>query len=58
MPIFLRAGTKTGVIDKTILLADGEQTVELGDTVEWVVVNAGGHGFYRVRYGAGPFRLR
>ena len=28
-----------------------EQRVELGDDVEWAVVNAGGHGFYRVRYG-------
>ncbi len=55
VPIFLRAGTKTGVIEKTILLADGEQSVELGDTVEWAVVNAGGHGFYRVRYGADLF---
>jgi len=55
VPIFLRAGTKTGVIEKTILLADGEQTVELGDPVEWAVVNAGGHGFYRVRYGADLF---
>ena len=55
VPIFLRAGTKTGVIEKTILLADGEQTVELDNTVEWVVVNAGGHGFYRVRYGADLF---
>ena len=26
VPIFLRAGTKTGVIEKTILLADGEQS--------------------------------
>ena len=55
VPIFLRAGTKTGVIEKTILLADGEQSVELGDPVEWAVVNAGGHGFYRVRYGADLF---
>jgi puromycin-sensitive aminopeptidase len=55
VPIFLRAGTKTGVIEKTILLADGEQSVELGDPVEWAVVNAGGHGFYCVRYGADLF---
>jgi len=55
VPIFLRAGTRTGVIEKTILLADGEQSVELGDPVEWAVVNAGGHGFYRVRYGADLF---
>ena len=51
VPIFLRVGTNTGVIEKTILLADREQTVELGDSVDWAVVNAGGHGFYRVRYG-------
>ena len=55
VPIFLRAGTRTDVIEKTILLADGEQSVELGDPVEWAVVNAGGHGFYRVRYGADLF---
>jgi puromycin-sensitive aminopeptidase len=55
VPIFLRAGTKTGVVEKTILLADREQTVELGDSLDWAVVNAGGHGFYRVRYGAELF---
>ncbi len=50
VPIFLRAGTKSGVINKTILLADREQHIELDDAVDWAVVNAGGHGFYRVRY--------
>ena len=33
VPIFLRAGTKTGVIEKTILLADGEQTSSLA--IRW-----------------------
>jgi puromycin-sensitive aminopeptidase len=51
-PIFLRACTKSGVVTKTILLTDKEQRVELADELDWVVVNAGGHGFYRVRYGA------
>lgn len=51
-PIFLRAGGKSAVTEKTILLTDPEQIVELDDSPEWVVVNAGGHGFYRVRYGS------
>jgi puromycin-sensitive aminopeptidase len=49
VPILLRAKTKTGMIDKIILLTDRELRVEGGE-YEWVVVNAGGHGFYRVRY--------
>jgi puromycin-sensitive aminopeptidase len=49
VPIFLRAGTKSGDVHKTLLLTDRELRVELPDT-DWVVVNAGGHGFYRVRY--------
>ena len=40
---------------KPFCSTDGEQSVELGDAVEWAVVNAGGHGFYRVRYGADLF---
>ena len=52
VPIFLRAGGKSGVVEKTILMTDREQVVELADDAEWVVVNAGGHGFYRVRYGS------
>jgi len=50
VPIFLRAGTKAGVVDRTVLLTDQEQRIELADDVDWAVVNAGGHGFYRVRY--------
>ena len=49
VPILLRAKTKGGMIDKIILLTDRELRVEGGE-YEWVVVNAGGHGFYRVRY--------
>jgi puromycin-sensitive aminopeptidase len=50
VPIFLRAGTKAGVVEKNILLTEREQHIDLEDPVDWVVVNAGGHGFYRVRY--------
>jgi puromycin-sensitive aminopeptidase len=49
-PIFLRAGSKSGVVNKTLLLTEREQHVELDEVADWVVVNAGGHGFYRVRY--------
>lgn len=50
VPIFLRAGTKSGVVDKTILLSEKSQRVELDEPAQWLAVNAGAHGFYRVRY--------
>ncbi|MSP39941.1 MAG: M1 family peptidase [Deltaproteobacteria bacterium] len=49
-PIFLRVGTKSGVKTQTLLLTDQEQRVSFADDIEWAVVNAGAHGFYRVRY--------
>jgi puromycin-sensitive aminopeptidase len=49
-PIFLRVGTKSGVVEKVLLLTEGQQRVDLGAEVDWAVVNAGAHGFYRVRY--------
>jgi len=52
VPIFLRLGTKSGVVNKTLLLTDKEQRVDFSDDIDWAVVNAGGHGFYRVRYSA------
>jgi puromycin-sensitive aminopeptidase len=52
-PIFLRAGTKSGTVEKTLLLTEREQRMEFDEAPEWVVANAGGHGFYRVRYGSG-----
>jgi puromycin-sensitive aminopeptidase len=51
VPIFLRAGGNSGVVEKILLMTDREQIVELADDTDWAVVNAGGHGFYRVRYG-------
>ena len=50
MPIFLRAGTKQGTVNKTVLLTDQELRIQLPEDFDWVVANAGGHGFYRVRY--------
>ena len=50
VPIFLRAQTQSGAVSQTVLLTDPEQRVDFGAPVEWIVVNAGGHGFYRARY--------
>lgn len=50
VPIFLRVGTPAGVVNETLLMTDQEQRVEFSDDIDWAVVNAGGHGFYRVRY--------
>jgi puromycin-sensitive aminopeptidase len=52
VPIFLRVGTKSGVATQTLLLTDKEQRISFADDIEWAVVNAGTHGFYRVRYSA------
>ncbi len=51
VPVFVRAGTKGAVVQKTLLLTDRELRLAFSDDIEWAVVNAGGHGFYRVRYG-------
>src|SRR5262245_35536008 len=50
VPIFLRLGTKSGTAEQRVLLTDQQQRVPLAEGVESVIVNAGGHGFYRVRY--------
>jgi puromycin-sensitive aminopeptidase len=53
VPIFLRAGGESGTVNRTLLLTEGEQRIELDQPTDWVVVNAGAHGFYRVRYSQG-----
>jgi puromycin-sensitive aminopeptidase len=50
VPVFLRAGTKQGAVSQTVLLTDQELRIQLPEDFDWVVANAGGHGFYRVRY--------
>ena len=50
VPVFLRAGAKGKSIDQIVLLTDQELRIELPEDSDWVVANAGGHGFYRVRY--------
>jgi puromycin-sensitive aminopeptidase len=50
VPIFLKVKTATGAQTQTALLTEREIRISLPAAPEWVVVNADGHGFYRVRY--------
>jgi puromycin-sensitive aminopeptidase len=50
IPVLIRAKTTAGVITKKLILDKESARVDLGGKVDWVVVNEGGHGFYRVRY--------
>lgn len=52
VPIMLKARTAEGLIEKKLILTEQSTVVELPAKLEWVVVNEGGHGFYRVQYGA------
>jgi puromycin-sensitive aminopeptidase len=50
VPIFLRGIGPGNVNERTDLLTDEELRVRFSAGVNAVVANAGGHGFYRVRY--------
>jgi puromycin-sensitive aminopeptidase len=50
VPVLMRARVSGKTVTKKVLLVEETQSVDLGGPVEWVVVNEGGHGFYRVRY--------
>ena len=50
IPIVLRAWVKRGIIEKHVLLDGDDVVVPLPAAPEWAIVNAGGHGFYRVGY--------
>jgi puromycin-sensitive aminopeptidase len=50
IPVRLRASVKRGFVDKPILLGNEDLAVALPASPDWVVANAGGHGFYRVQY--------
>jgi puromycin-sensitive aminopeptidase len=52
IPVQERAGVKRGVVVKPVMLGAEPATVSLPAPPDWVVVNAGGHGFYRVQYAA------
>jgi puromycin-sensitive aminopeptidase len=50
VPIILELKTAKGKECKKLLLTEEKTTLELDADLEYVIVNAGGHGFYRVRY--------
>ena len=50
VPVNLRFKTSDGINSRWELLDSREKTIYLGEDLEWVVVNAGGHGFYCTRY--------
>ena len=50
VPIMLRGATANAAIEQRLLLCERSETAELPAGPEWLVANAGGHGFYRVRY--------
>ncbi|MBM4254793.1 MAG: M1 family metallopeptidase [Deltaproteobacteria bacterium] len=50
VPIFLRAKTAQGIHEQKALLTSTDIRLTLSSQPEWVVVNSGGHGFYRVQY--------
>jgi puromycin-sensitive aminopeptidase len=53
VPIFIKARTADGgIVEMKHLLTEKEETVYVGENVDWIIVNAGGHGFYRVVYSA------
>src|SRR5258705_9032683 len=49
-PLGLRGSVKGGLVAKPILLGNEDLSVALPAAPDWVVANAGGHGFYRVQY--------
>ncbi|ETX07208.1 MAG: hypothetical protein ETSY2_12535 [Candidatus Entotheonella gemina] len=50
VPVGLRYGREAEVAEQRALLESDAIDVDLGGNADWIVVNAGGHGFYRVRY--------
>ncbi|MDP1818401.1 MAG: M1 family metallopeptidase [Acidimicrobiales bacterium] len=56
VPLQLRYGTASGEVTTTTVLLDGDELeIDLPEALTWVVANAEGHGFYRVRCSA-PLR--
>ena len=50
IPVTLRYGHGSQIRERRELLESASPQIDFGHPVDWVVVNAGGHGFYRVRY--------
>jgi puromycin-sensitive aminopeptidase len=50
VPVTLRAAVGGRIVERKLLLGAAADDLALPGAPEWVVVNAGGHGFYRVGY--------
>jgi len=50
VPVRLRGMAGGDPFETSVLVEGSRVTVPLGGPVDWVVANAGGHGFYRSRY--------
>lgn len=50
VPLFIRAKSGGQELTRTVLLEEDDVRLSLPARPDWVVVNADGHGFYRVRY--------
>ncbi len=51
VPLIIRGSADGQLFDKKVLLTEAEEVVETPGDIEFVLVNSGGHGFYRTRYG-------
>jgi puromycin-sensitive aminopeptidase len=50
VPIMVKVKSGKSVLSEKFLLTEETHTLNFEDKVQYVVVNEGGHGFYRVRY--------
>jgi puromycin-sensitive aminopeptidase len=50
VPLHIRGSRDGDAVEQRALLEGDEMAVDLGGPVDWVVANAGGHGFYRTSY--------
>jgi puromycin-sensitive aminopeptidase len=50
IPVVVRGSVKHGYVERRLLLDGNETAVPLAAKADWVVVNSGGPGFYRVQY--------
>lgn len=50
VPIMLKAKTDKGIVTKKFIMDKDKMSLELEGKIDWLVVNEGGHGFYRVAY--------
>jgi puromycin-sensitive aminopeptidase len=50
VPVQLRGEAGGEAFETKFLLEDDEAVIEMDGSIDWVVANAGGHGFYRTSY--------